>query len=512
METSPAVPRRLPAILSGVVAALAAIGSGHLAAGLIQPSASPALVVASALVDLAPTPVKEFVVRTLGTYDKPVLIGLVTLVVLLLGGALGLLARSRPRPAMAGIVLLGVVPGALALIRAQPLVALLPSLVAVLVGLGAFILLRRLIQPAEPESPLQAGERRRRRQVLLGLAGGGVLAAAAAGGGQVIADRRPGGASAAGRALPAPMSPAPALPDGVQAPDATPFQTSIEDFYRVDISLTTPRIEVEGWSLTIDGMVEQPITLSYDDLLAMPMIERDITFTCVSNEVGGPYVSTGRWLGVPFSEILDRVRLQPGVEQAFSYSLDSGYTCSTPIGPLTDGRDAMIAVGMNGEVLPDKNGFPARMLVPGLFGFVSGTKWLRRIEFTTYAERTAYWTERDWATDAPILTQSRIDHPKALSTSPGDDLVLSGIAWAQHRGIERVEVRIDDGEWRRAELATDGGLDLWRQWTLPFKGDPGRHTAEVRATDATGETQTDKRTKVFPDGARGWHQIVFNTE
>ena len=172
----------------------------------------------------------------------------------------------------------------------------------------------------------------------------------------------------------------------------------------------------------------------------------------------------------------------------------------------------MIVVGMNGEVLPDKNGFPARMLVPGLYGFVSATKWLERIEFTSYAKRTAYWTERDWATDAPILTASRIDVPKSLSTLPKDKPVLAGVAWAQHRGIAEVEVRIDGGEWRPAKLADDAGIDVWRQWTYVFDGPPGQHTAEVRATDLTGETQPERRTKVFPDGARGWHQIVFTTQ
>ena len=172
----------------------------------------------------------------------------------------------------------------------------------------------------------------------------------------------------------------------------------------------------------------------------------------------------------------------------------------------------MIVVGMDGQVLPDKNGFPARMLVPGLFGFVSATKWLERIEFTTYAQRTAYWTERDWATDAPILTQSRIDVPKSLTTLPKDKPVLAGVAWAQHRGIEQVEIRIDGGVWQPAKLADDAGIDVWRQWTYVFDGPPGQHTAEVRATDRTGATQPEERTKVFPDGARGWHQIVFTVE
>jgi DMSO/TMAO reductase YedYZ molybdopterin-dependent catalytic subunit len=312
--------------------------------------------------------------------------------------------------------------------------------------------------------------------------------------------------------LPAPMSPAPALPAGVQVEGVSPFTTPLDKFYRVDISLVTPRIDASTWSLRIDGMVDNPVTLSYDELLALPLIERDITLTCVSNEVGGPYVSTGRWLGVPFAEIIRRVRVRPGVDQVFSYSSDSGFTCSTPYAAVSDGRDAMVVVGLNGEVLPDPRGFPARMLVPGLFGFVSATKWLERIEFTTYAERTAYWTERDWATDAPILTQSRIEVPKSLATLPKDRPVIAGVAWAQHRGIAKVEIRIDEGEWQEASLAADGGIDLWRQWSFRYDGPAGLHSAQVRATDLTGATQPEQRTKVFPRGATGWHQIQFTVE
>ena len=244
----------------------------------------------------------------------------------------------------------------------------------------------------------------------------------------------------------------------------------------------------------------------------MPMVERNITLTCVSNEVGGSYMSTGTWLGVPFSEIISRVGVQPGVDQVYSYSSDSGYTCSTPYQAVSDGRDAMIVVGLNGEVLPDPRGFPARMLVPGLFGFVSATKWLERIEFTTYEKRTAYWTKRDWATDAPILTQSRIELPKSLGTLPKSKPVLAGVAWAQHRGIAKVEIRIDEGDWKEAKLADDAGIDLWRQWSFAYDGPAGLHSAQVRATDLNGELQPDQRTKVFPRGATGWHQIQFTAE
>ena len=514
--TAPTTPGPSRALrgLTGMLSALVALAAGHLVAALSAPQTSPVLVVGSTMIDLAPTPAKEFVVRTLGTWDKPLLVGLITVVLLGLAGGIGQFAWHRRALATAAIAALGLVGVVMALLRpGSAPVDTVPSIAAAVAGAGALQLLTRLHRTApEPASPTTAERGRERRRLMLGLGGAGALALVGGGGGELLARSSTGGASASARTLPRPGSTAAPIPAGAQLPGNTPFITDIADFYRVDISLITPRIGVADWTLTIDGLVDRPLTLTYDELLALPMIERTITMTCVSNEVGGGYVSTARWLGVPFTEIAKRVGIQPGADQAYSYSLDSGYTCSTPLAALTDGRDAMIAIGMNGETLPDKNGFPARMIVPGLFGFVSATKWLRRIEFTTYAERTAYWTDRDWATDAPILTQSRIDVPKSLATLPRDRAILAGVAWAQHRGIERVQVRIDGGDWQDASLATDAGIDLWRQWSFVYDGPPGQHSAEVRATDATGEVQPERRTKVFPDGARGWHQIIFTTE
>jgi DMSO/TMAO reductase YedYZ molybdopterin-dependent catalytic subunit len=496
-----------------VLAAAVAVGVGHFVASLLNPVASPILAVGSALIDAAPTPAKELAVRTLGNDDKPVLVGSVGLVLLVLAALLGLVAWRRPQLAYVGIALLGVAGVAAALTRG-PLLDTVPSLAAGVAGVGAlrFLLTRRLAD-RDDAAPTDAAAGRGRRGLLIGLGATALVAAVAGGGGVVVSRVRQAGAAARrALSLPAPTSAAAALPEGVQLPGMTPFITPSQDFYRVDISLVTPRVDASTWSLTIDGMVDRPLTLTYDDLVAMPLIERDVTLTCVSNEVGGTYVSTGRWLGVPFSEIIRRVGVQPGVDQVFSSSSDSGYTCSTPFQAVNDGRDAMIVVGLNGEVLPDERGYPARMLVPGLFGFVSATKWLERIEFTTYAQRTAYWTERKWATDAPVLTQSRIDVPASLGSVPKDKPVLAGVAWAQHRGIQKVEIRIDDGNWQQTKLAADGGIDLWRQWSFAYDGPAGRHIAQVRATDLEGNTQPEQRTKVFPDGARGWHQIQFSVD
>ncbi len=504
---------------AGVVAAAVAVGVGHLVASFIDPVTSPLLAVGSALIDAAPTPAKELAVRTLGTNDKPVLLTTVALVLLVFAAALGLVAWRHPRIAYAGIALLGVAGIVAALLRGG-LVDTVPSIAAGVAGVLAMRLLvsRGSGPPAAADeapaaSAIDAAAGRSRRGFLLAL-GGTAAVAALAGGGGIVVGKVKAASSAARRALglPAPTSPAPPLPDGVQVSGVQPYITANDDFYRVDISLVTPHVDASSWKLTIDGMVDNTLELSYDDLLAMPLIERNITLTCVSNEVGGNYVSTTKWLGVPFSEIIKRAGVQPGVDQVYSYSSDSGYTCSTPFQAVNDGRDAMIVVGMNGEVLPDAHGYPARMLVPGLFGFVSATKWLERIEFTTYAKRTAYWTERKWATDAPILTQTKIEVPKSLGTLPKDKSVIAGVAWAQHRGIEKVEIRIDGGEWKNVTLAADGGIDLWRQWSYPYDGPAGLHSAEVRATDLDGKTQPEERTKVFPDGARGWHQIQFTSE
>ncbi len=511
------MPRKPTQALAGVLSALAALGVGHAVAGAMsRPAASPLIAVGSVAVDGAPTPVKEVAVRLLGNWDKPVLISGIAMVLLVAAAGIGLLAWRRPRTALVSIGALGLVGVGAALLRSGlssgGAWSAVPSIVAGAVGVASLALITRASRPRHPatdrsDAPAIADGSRRR--FLATMAGVGLLAAVGAGVGEVVNRSR-----LAVRELirlPRPTSAAPPIPDGVQVPGVQTFTTPNDAFYRVDISLITPRVDVGTWKLTIDGDVDRPLELTYDELLAMPMIERDITLACVSNEVGGAYVSSARWLGVPFSEILARVGVRPGVDQVFSHSSDSGYTCSTPYAAVSDGRDAMIAVGMNGQPLPDAHGFPARMVVPGLFGFVSATKWLERIEFTTYAERTAYWTEREWATDAPVLTQSKIEVPKSLGTL-GSSRMIGGTAWAQHRGIEKVEIRIDDGDWEDVTLAETAGIDTWRQWSYRYQGAPGRHTAQVRATDGSGTVQAEERTKVFPSGARGWHQIQFTVD
>nr|MDP9462021.1 molybdopterin-dependent oxidoreductase [Actinomycetota bacterium] len=311
-------------------------------------------------------------------------------------------------------------------------------------------------------------------------------------------------------ALPAPASPAPALPAGVdlQLPGLTPFTTRNADFYRVDTALVLPQVPPEQWKLRITGRVGRELTLSYDDLLARDLIERDITLTCVSNEVGGNLAGHARWLGVPLRDLLDEVQPDDGADQVLSTSVD-GWTCGTPTELCRTTEGAMLAVAMNGEPLPVAHGFPVRMIVPGLYGYVSGTKWITEMRLTSFADVDPYWVRRGWKAQAPIKVMSRIDTPRGLSEHPRGTVRIAGVAWAQTRGVARVECRVDGGPWQTATLAASGGTDTWRQWFWNWPADePGLHTLEVRATDGAGTTQTKRRAKPFPDGATGWHSVV----
>ena len=309
--------------------------------------------------------------------------------------------------------------------------------------------------------------------------------------------------------LPAAQDGAGPFPRGLEAEydGISALRTPTDDFYRVDTRLTVPTVGVDDWTLTIDGDVESELTFTFDELAAMPLIERDITLNCVSNAVGGPYISSARWLGVRLTDLLDRAGVGGGADQVLSTDVD-GFTISTPLEVATDGRDAMVVIGMNGGPLPRERGFPARLLVPGLYGFVGGTKWLTKLTLTTYDAEKAYWTERDWAVDAPVKIASRVDTPKALASLDAGRVVIGGVAWAQRRGIGKVEVRIDDGEWQAAELGPKVTVDYWRQWYLEWDATSGRHDIAVRATSEDGEVQIEERADPFPDGSSGWQSIA----
>ena len=488
----------------GVLATLVGIGLAHALASLVDPAASPVLAVGSGVIDLTPTPAKEWAIRTFGSADKIILVGSVMVGVLLLAAAAGVLARRRL--ALGAAVLVALVAIAAVAVMTRPsatVLDLLPSLLAAAAAVGSLILLAR--QQSAVASP--GG----RRGVLLAI--GGLSAVAVTGGvaGRVISGLR---LRPEDITLPAPVEAAPTLPRGLdsQVPGITPFRTPTKDFYRVDTRLDTPIVGADDWTLTIDGDVDRKVTITFDELLDMPMIERDITLTCVSNSVGGPYVGAARWLGVRLTDVLDLAGVGSRADQILSTDFD-GMTISTPLDLATDGRDAMVVVGMNGKPLPRENGFPVRMVIPGLYGFISATKWLTRLTLTTYADQDSYWTKRDWATDAPIKISARIDTPKALAKLDAGDVVLGGVAWAQERGgIAKVQVRIDGGPWKDANLGPDGGDDYWRQWFYRWPADSGSHRLAVRAVSGDGEPQTAVRAEPFPDGASGLHELLVTVE
>jgi DMSO/TMAO reductase YedYZ molybdopterin-dependent catalytic subunit len=488
----------------GVLATVFALAAGHLAAALTVPAASPVLAVGSTVIDLTPTPIKELAVRQLGTADKPVLVGSVTAGVLLLAAVAGIVAERRPTAGLLVLVGLAGVAGVLATLRpgAGPL-DVVPAAVAAAAGSTALWWLQRVDARPADES---AGGPTRRGVVL---AAGGIAAAVVALGalGRWVTAYRLGGTDVA---LPTPADPAPPFPEGLERTYAgiSPLRTPTGEFYRVDTRLTLPAVDVDSWTLTIDGDVAREVTLTFDDLAAMRTIERDITLTCVSNDVGGPYVGGARWLGVPLADVLDLAGIDATrADQILSTDVD-GMTLSTPLRVALDGRDAMIAIGMNGGPLPRGHGFPARMVVPGLYGFVSACKWISRMTLTTYDAQEAYWTERGWATDAPVKLASRIDTPRPLSTSRAGRVVVGGIAWAQHVGIAKVEVRVDGNAWRPATLGPQVSDDYWRQWFFEWDAEPGRHFLACRATNKDGQLQEAVRTRPFPEGATGRQEIA----
>jgi DMSO/TMAO reductase YedYZ molybdopterin-dependent catalytic subunit len=346
----------------------------------------------------------------------------------------------------------------------------------------------------------------------------GFLAAAAAVGavaaaGGVVRQAFGGSAAAAARGditLPSPATPSPALASGasLDVPGITPFLTPSSTFYRVDTALSVPDVPVDGYTLRIHGLVDKEIELSYEDLLKRRMIERRITLTCVSNPVGGSYLGNATWLGIPVRDLLEEAGVRPGADAVKSTSADN-MTIGTPLHALDDPkRDALIAVGMNGEPLPLKHGFPVRMVVPGLYGYVSATKWLVDLEVTRFADFKAYWSTRGYSVKAPIKTSSRIDVPNSFAqVKAGNRVPVAGVAWSQDRGIRSVEVRVDGGPWQQAKLADSDNIDTWRQWVWMWDAKPGSHTIEVRATDDTGYTQTQKRASIAPNGSTGWHSV-----
>ncbi|WP_336647370.1 molybdopterin-dependent oxidoreductase [Microbacterium sp. MMO-10] len=558
---------RLPAAAAGVAAALLGIGAGELAATLLAPSSSPFAVVGGFLIDGAPAWAKDTAIAWFGTGDKAALLTGIALVLLAAAGALGLLQRRFRGVGVAGFLALGAAVAVLAPLRADaaPL-SWLPALVA---GIVAALVVRALVRrlpdrETEPESRDRATEplsrdagsvsrstapqptsppsatprsaappsaaprstapqsaapppvaaapaadgptRRRFLAWTAGAAAVGILATVAA-----TAGRAGSVAVTAVRTalrLPKPAVAAAPIPAGaaLKVDGISPLITPNADFYRIDTALVVPQVDPAQWRLRIHGLVAHEVTLTWDELLALPLVEAAATLSCVSNDVGGDLIGNAVWLGYPIRELLAKAQPAADADMVLSTSVD-GFTAGTPIEALTDDRNALLAIGMNGRPLPIEHGFPVRMVVPGLYGYVSATKWVTDLEVTRFDRATAYWTARGWSARGPVKLESRIDVPKSGRALRAGDTVIAGVAWQPHAGVSAVEVQIDDGPWQRAELAPAISADTWVQWRLPWAATAGQHTLRCRATGADGTAQTADVAPPAPDGATGWHTI-----
>ncbi|MGZ0153636.1 molybdopterin-dependent oxidoreductase [Kribbella sp. WER1] len=510
--------RRTAGALGGLVAAGAALGLGYLAADL-SGGPWPVDAVGVQVIDWSPGPVKDWAVRELGTADRTLLRVGICVTLAVIAALAGLLGAGRSRRTAVGVAgLLGAVGIVFAITSrsatSSVLVRLIPAAVTLVVAVAGMYLvvaaLHRRDRGAEVEQEQPSGFDRRR--FLLTVSALAVVGAGGVGVSKLVTTGT-GEAARAKFRVPRPTDPAPAIPAGAQAdvPGVARFVTPNQNFYRVDTLLEVPRIDPGSWELRVHGMVDHELRLSLGDLVNRRLIERDITLTCVSNEVGGPYVGNARWIGVPIADVLKEAGVRAGADAVRSTSVD-GLTIGTPLDALTDGRDAMFAVAMNGEPLPFTHGFPVRMVVPGLYGYVSATKWIVDFEVTRFQDFSAYWTDRGWAVEAPIKTASRIDVPKGFATIKAGPAVAAGVAWAQRRGVQKVEVQVDDGPWQPAELAAQDTVDTWRQWIFRWNATPGTHKLTVRATDGTGQLQTADQAPPRPNGSSGLHNTVFMVE
>ena len=504
----------LLAALSGILAAATTLAVAQLVAVLVSPQAAPLIAVGGAFIDATPPALKDFAIATFGTNDKLALLISMSVVIAVVAAVAGVLARRRWMLGAGIVVVLAVVGAVAAAVRPNAsMFAVVPSIVGGIVGLLALrILVSRLPggRAAQPSEEHGLGRRSFLTAALITAA-----VAAAAGVGAQLLGAATQTVEAARRALrlPAPFRKAPALPAGVESgvAGAEPFVTPNDGFYRIDTALAIPQVDAETWRLRVHGMVEEEIEISFQDLLDAELVESWVTLTCVSNVVGGDLAGNAKWLGLPIRELLARARPTADADMVLSTSID-GFTASTPLTALTDDRDALLAIGMNDEPLPAVHGYPVRMVVPGLYGFVSATKWVVDLEVTRYADARAYWTDRGWSEKGPIKTASRIEVPGPFARVPAGQVAIGGTAWAQQRGITAVEVKVDNGDWAPATLATEASVDTWRQWSFVWDATPGLHQLTVRATDATGELQTAERVDTVPDGATGQHSVSVTVE
>jgi DMSO/TMAO reductase YedYZ molybdopterin-dependent catalytic subunit len=539
-----------------LLAAATALGVGQLVAGLTDANGSPVVAVGQLQIDFTPPWLKNFAIREFGSDDKLVLVSGIVVVLAIFSAVIGALATRRLAYGMGGLAVFAAIGLTAAATRPTATVAdLLPTVAATVAAVIVLRLLINLVEAAVVDTPVAWEARHGRADLPVvpdlpagrGVPGGsgGVIRPSAAQGGDWVTSPAPGPgdparrrflaasvatagvaglAGLAGRLLaertsvagarsalrlPKPSVTTMALPPGVDLhiPGLASFITSNNSFYRVDTAIVLPQVSPSSWQLRIHGMVEREITLTFDDLLRRPLIEDYITLCCVSNPVGGPYIGNALWLGASLSSLLREAGIKAGAEQLFCTSVD-GFTSGTPVTTVMDGRDALLAVAMNGQPLPVAHGFPARMVVPGLYGYVSATKWVTDINVTTFSGNYAYWVPRGWTQQAPIKTECRIDVPNGVSQISAGRTAVAGVAWAQHKGISAVEVRVDGGQWHEARLAAVPGIDTWRQWVWEWDATGGNHVIEARATDKTGYTQTAAQAQPEPNGASGYPMVA----
>jgi DMSO/TMAO reductase YedYZ molybdopterin-dependent catalytic subunit len=502
--------RRVPSwwfpALAGVTAVAFGLGVAELAAGLLAPRASPVLVVGSLLIDLAPPWAKDAAIALFGTADKAALLVGVGIVLLVLAAFAGVLQSRRPLFGRLLIVAIGLVGIVAAMTRAGA--SILDAVPATVAIVAATLALTALLRRSPADEPRDGDVSRRRFLTWAG--GAGLVGALAALGG--IALQSGARAVTAVREtfrLPTPDVVAPPVPAGAELglDGLTPVVTPNAEFYRIDTALQVPNLDPAAWRLRIHGLVENEFELTWDELIALPLEESHTTLMCVSNPVGGDLVGNALWLGYPIRELLARAKPTPQADMVLSRSSD-GFSASSPLEALTDDRNAILAIGMNGEPLPLEHGFPVRMVVPGLYGYVSATKWVVELEVTRFDRARAYWTDRGWSARGPVKISSRIDVPRGQANA--GEVVVAGIAWHQYTGIAAVDVSIDDGPWRAAELASAISADTWVQWSYRWDADPGTHELKVRATSVDGEVQTADVAPVAPDGATGHHTVSID--
>ncbi|MEE6137218.1 molybdopterin-dependent oxidoreductase [Mycobacterium sp. 050128] len=499
-------------MIAGVAAAAVSLGVAALVGIPFGARADARAATGSVIVDLTPGPVKEWAIQTLGSLDK-IFLAIVVLVVIATIAAVAGSFETKRRPVGSAVIAAAGFLGCAAVLSRQgaALPDTIPTVAGAVCGVAALRFLTRRVRPKEPTADADGDEpdARRRALVAYGLLGFGVVSGVVG----AVLTRLVHSVAADRNAvtLPTPRVPAAPIPADVQPKGvALPsFVTASGDFYRVDTALSVPQLSHGDWRLRIHGMVDREATYSFEDLARFEVVESATTLTCVSNPVGGKLISTGVWTGYRVADLLAAAGVHANADMVLSTSID-GFTAGTPVQALTDGRDALLAVGLNGQPLPVEHGYPARLVVPGLYGYVSATKWVVDLELTRFDKAKAYWTRFGWAAQAPIKTESRVDVPTDGQKLPRGSVVFGGVAWAQNRGVRGVEIRIDNGEWQPAELGASYSNATWRLWSFPWQAKtPGNHSITVRATDNSGATQTADQVGSIPDGATGWHTVEF---